>query len=191
VYPERRGSASRETREVRIYVEVNLDREGYSVKTPYRFFTHMLETMAHHGGIGVVVEAEGDLGHHVIEDTGIALGEALSAALGDRRGIKRYGYALIPMDDALVAVAIDLVKRPYSSVGLDLGGWYIEDVEGSLLEHFLRSMSYSGAFTLHAMKLRGEDPHHIAEACFKALGIALSEASSRSSRSAISVKGVA
>jgi imidazoleglycerol-phosphate dehydratase len=188
---ERIGKSARETREVRIYVEVSLDREGYRVRTPYRFFTHLLETMAHHGGLGITVEAEGDMMHHVIEDAGIAIGEALSMALGDRDGIRRFGYALIPMDDALVAVAIDLVRRPYSEIRLGLRGAYIEDIEGSLIEHFLRSMSYSGFFTLHALKIYGEDLHHIAEACFKALGISLSQAISRTRRGSISVKGVA
>ncbi|MEM1611204.1 MAG: imidazoleglycerol-phosphate dehydratase [Sulfolobales archaeon] len=188
---ERIGKSVRETREVRIYVEVNLDREGYRVRTPYRFFTHLLETLAHHSGIGISIDAEGDMAHHVIEDTGIAFGEALSTALGDRAGIRRFGYALIPMDDALVAVAIDLVRRPYSEIKLGLRGVYIEDIEGSLIEHFLRSTSYSGSFTLHALKIYGEDPHHIAEACFKALGISLSQATSRSERGSISVKGVA
>ncbi|MDT7888294.1 MAG: imidazoleglycerol-phosphate dehydratase [Desulfurococcales archaeon] len=191
MYTERIGRAARETREVKIYVEINLDGKSYRVRTPYRFFTHILETMAHHGGIGLSVEAEGDMSHHVIEDTGIALGEALAIALGDRRGIKRFGYALIPMDDALVAVAIDLARRPYSSISLGLRGSYIEDIDGSLIEHFLRSMSSSGYFTMHAVKLAGEDPHHIAEACFKALGVSLSQASSRSSGEIISVKGVA
>lgn len=185
------GRSYRETREVRISVEIDLDAPGYSVKTPYRFFTHMLESMAHHGQIGLRIEAAGDLEHHVIEDTGIALGEAISKALGDRVGIRRYGYALIPMDDALVAVAIDLVRRAYSRVSLDLGGFRVEDVEGRNLEHFLRSLSFSGVFTLHALKIYGEDPHHIAEACFKALGISLKQASGLSGGGVISSKGVA
>ncbi|MEM2204430.1 MAG: imidazoleglycerol-phosphate dehydratase [Sulfolobales archaeon] len=185
------GRSYRETREVRISVEVDLDTPGYSVKTPYRFLTHMLETMAHHGGIGVRVEATGDLEHHVIEDVGITLGDAISKALGDRVGIRRFGYALIPMDDALVAVAIDLVRRTYSRISLDLSGSRIEDVDGRNIEHFLRSMSSSGVFTLHALKIYGEDPHHIAEACFKALGVSLKQASELTGGGVISSKGVA
>ncbi len=184
------GRSYRETREVKISVEIDLDSPGYSVKTPHRFFTHMLETMAHHGEIGLRVEATGDLEHHIVEDTGIALGEALSKALGDRAGIKRYGYALIPMDDALVAVAVDLVRRAYSRISLGLESTRIEDIDGRNIEHFLRSLSSSGVFTLHALKIYGEDPHHIAEACFKALGLSVKQAS-EPGRASISTKGVA
>ncbi len=185
------GRSYRETREVRISVEINLDSQGYSVKTPYRFFTHMLETMAHHGRIGLTVDAAGDLEHHVIEDTGIALGDAISKALGDRVGIRRYGYALIPMDEALVAVSIDLVRRSYSRIGLGLGKARVEDIDGRNIEHFLRSVSSTGIFTLHVIKIYGEDPHHVAEACFKALGISLKQASEPIGGGAISSKGVA
>mgnify|MGYP000014698282 CR=1 FL=1 len=185
------GRAVRETREVKIYVEVNLDAPGYDIRTPYRFLTHMLETMAHHGVLGLRVDASGDMSHHVVEDTGIAIGEALSHALGDRAGIGRFGYAIIPMDDALVMVSIDLIRRPYSVIDLGLDGSYIEDLEGSLIEHLLRSMSLSGLFTLHAKRIHGEDPHHIAEACFKALGVSLKEAVKPTGRESISVKGVA
>lgn len=185
------GRSYRETRETRISVEIDLDGSGYSVRTPYRFFTHMLETMAHHGRIGLRVEAEGDLEHHVVEDTGIALGDAISRALGERVGIRRFGYALIPMDDALVALAVDLVRRAYSRIGLGLEEARIEDIDGRNIEHFLRSMSSSGVFTLHAIKIYGEDPHHIAEACFKALGIAIKQASEPSDGRPISSKGVA
>lgn len=187
----RRGLSRRETREVRISVELGLDEQGYSVRTPYRFFTHMLETMAHHGSFSLRVEAEGDMAHHVVEDTGIAFGEALSTALGDRQGIRRFGHSAIPMDDALVLVSVDLVKRPYHRIELGLGGRLVEDLEGGLLEHFLRSASLHGLFTLHVKRIWGEDPHHLAEACFKALGASLGEASKPLPGRGVSTKGVA
>lgn len=136
----------------------------------------MLSTFALFSGCGLRIRARGDLVHHMVEDTGIALGNALSQALGDRRDIERFGYAVVPMDDALVMVSIDLVRRPYVSVDLGLDGVMIEDLEGGLIDHFYRSLAYYTPFTLHIARLRGRDPHHIAEASFKSFAIAISQA---------------
>lgn len=186
---QRRARIERKTREVDIVVEIDLDRAGYSVETPSVFLTHLLETMAHHGGLELRVRASGNMAHHVVEDTGRALGEALDRALTDRAGIRRFGHAVIPMDDALVLVAVDLVKRPYSVVKLELRGYTIEGLEGTLVEHFLETLALWGRFTLHVVKLSGRDPHHVAEAAFKGLGIALREASRLVGESVSSVKG--
>lgn len=185
----RRARVLRKTKEVSISVEVNLDEPGYSIASPYPMLNHLLEAMAYHGSLGLKVEASGDVRHHVIEDLGIALGEALDKALGARAGIARFAHAIVPMDDALVLVSLDLVRRPYISISLGLRGSSIDGIEGELVEHMLRSMAVWGKFTLHVMKLRGEDAHHIAEAVFKALGLCLKSASRVVGEAVPSTKG--
>lgn len=187
---QRKARVSRRTRETSVEVELDLDGSGYEVSTPYAILTHLLESMAHHGGIGLRVEASGDMAHHVFEDTGIALGEALDRALGDRAGVRRFGYAVVPMDEALVLVSLDLVRRPRPVIDLRLRGSMLEGVDGGLVEHMLESFATWGRFTLHVLRLRGEDSHHVAEAVFKALGLALRDASRLEERGGVpSTKG--
>ncbi len=179
----RRGRAvslSRETLETRVEVELRLDGAGEArVETGVPFLDHLLAQLARHSGFDLRVRARGDLSlgvHHVVEDTALALGEALAAALEEREGMRRFGHALVPMDEALVEVALDLSGRPYALFRgeipwADLGGF-----EPGLLEHFLRSLASASRSTLHVRVVEPGLPHHLAEACFKALGRALSEA---------------
>jgi imidazoleglycerol-phosphate dehydratase len=154
----------RETRETRI--QVNLDPAGgpVSVETTVPFLDHMMVTLARYAGIGLAVRATGDLRHHLVEDVGIAVGMAVAeAATGPRA---RYGHAVIPMDDALVECALDLGGRP----------WYEGPVPSGLYDHWMRSFSDHARATLHVVVRRGRDRHHVVEAAFKALGVALAQA---------------
>lgn len=151
----------------------------------YSFFDHLLAQLARHGLLDLEIQAEGDLevdNHHTIEDIGICLGQAVKQALGDKAGINRYGHTLIPMDEALVQVVLDLSGRPYLAYNLDLAPGRIGSLETELLEEFLRAFVNHGALTLHVQKLAGRNGHHIAEALFKALGRAIREAASRDPR---------
>ena len=143
------------------------------------FLDHMLELFAHHGRFDLTVKATGDLdvdGHHTVEDIGLALGQALKEALGDKRGILRYGSFLLPMDEALVMVALDLSGRPYLVHDLQLAGVRIGDFDGDLTAHFLRSLATQAGMTLHVRLLAGSDAHHIVEAVFKGVARALAQA---------------
>jgi imidazoleglycerol-phosphate dehydratase len=139
----------------------------------------MLDLFAHHGGFDLVVKAKGDLevdGHHTVEDVGLALGQALREALGERRGVRRFGSALVPMDEALAMVAVDLSGRPFLHFDLDLAGVRIGEFDADLAGHFFRSVVNAAAVTLHVRLLSGTDPHHIVEAVFKGCARALAEA---------------
>mgnify|MGYP001772705164 CR=1 FL=1 len=182
----RRAEVTRETKETRITVELNLDGSGQAeVELDEPFFRHMLITLAKFSEIDVKMTAKGDLPHHTIEDIGITLGYAIDKAL-ERESIKRYGYAVIPMDDALVLCSVDLVRRPYFSYNLNLQS--NAEFEPFLVEHFFRSLAYSIPMTLHLYQLNGRDPHHIAEAAFKSFGLSLKQAAEVSQNS-MSVKG--
>jgi imidazoleglycerol-phosphate dehydratase len=153
----------RETRETRI--TLSLERHGDSrIVTDSRFLTHMLETLARYGAFSLCVEATGDLRHHLIEDVAIALGEAVRAMAADP--VARFGDSTIPMDDALVHVSLDLGGRPY----------YRGPLPNSLYDHWMRSFSDNARATLHVRRIRGSDRHHVIEAAFKALGVALRQA---------------
>jgi len=170
----RRALVKRETRETSVSVELNLDGTGScEANTPFSFFNHMLSQLAFHGLMDLRVTASGDLSHHVIEDTGIALGEALKRSLEGEGNIARYGYAIIPMDDALVLVSLDLGGRAYPSIVLGFRREVIDDTPTEDLVHFLRSFAVSARMNLHAYRLMGENDHHVAEAVFKALGLSL------------------
>ena len=171
---------SRETLETRI--EVCVERGNGSLKgsTGIPFFDHMLETLVRYARLDVSIDVEERKkvdDHHIVEDAGIALGRALDALLGDRRGLQRFGWALIPMDDALAYAAVDLARRPYVVLkGLE---WRRHEIGGLALEniaHFLRTLALEARFTLHAGIVYGENEHHKAEALFKAVGWALREA---------------
>lgn len=181
----------RRTKETDVTVKVNLDGKGNaSVKTGIKFLDHMLSSLAKHGYLDLDVRATGDLSHHIVEDVAITLGQALDKALGDRKGIARMGWAAVPMDEALVLLALDLSGRAYAEISLELKGKKIEDMSADLLEHFLDSLAKNGRFNLHVLVLRGKNDHHKVEAVFKALGISLREAVKQMGEGVPSTKGV-
>ncbi len=176
----RRASLTRKTAETDISVEINLDGTGqYDNRTGVGFFDHMLDQLARHALIDMTIRAVGDLhidDHHTVEDTGIALGQALSEAMGDKRGIRRYGACLLPMDDALVRAALDLSGRPYLVWNVDLPTDKIGQFDTELVREFFQAFSTHGGITLHVDQLHGLNSHHIAEAVFKAVARALRDA---------------
>jgi len=177
---ERVADVTRETRETRVTVRVNLDGTGqYEVSTGVPFLDHMLSQVAVHGLMDLTILAQGDVqvdDHHTVEDVGIVLGQALRRALGDGSGLVRYGSALIPMDEALALVAVDLSGRPYLAYDVRFGQELIGRFEAQLLEEFLRALTVHAGITLHVRLLAGRNSHHMAEAMFKGLGRALREA---------------
>lgn len=173
----RTSKITRETAETNVSVEVNLDGTGnYDNQTGVGFFDHMLDQLARHSLIDMVVRATGDQhvdDHHTVEDVGIALGQALVEALGDKRGINRYGDCLLAMDDAQVRCALDLSARPFMICNLDLPTAKIGNFDTELVREFFQALSTHGGITLHIDKLHGFNSHHIVEAAFKALARAL------------------
>ena len=176
----RKAEISRDTSETRIAVSVNLDGAGsYDVKTGIGFFDHMLEQLARHALIDLSVRATGDLhidDHHTVEDVGIALGRAVAQAVGDKRGITRYGSCLLPMDDTLVRAALDLSGRPYLVWKLDFTAEKIGTFDTELVREFFNAFAMQGGITMHVECLDGINAHHIAEAAFKAVARALRDA---------------
>ena len=176
----RNATVTRTTAETDISVEIDLDGTGtYDNDTGVGFFDHMLDQLAGHSLIDMTVRAKGDLhidDHHTVEDTGIALGQALAKALGDKRGIRRYGSCLLPMDDALVRAALDLSGRPFLVWNLVLPTPRIGTFDTELVREFFQAFSTHGGITLHVDALHGINSHHIAEAAFKAVARALREA---------------
>ncbi|MCR9111024.1 imidazoleglycerol-phosphate dehydratase HisB [Marivita sp. XM-24bin2] len=176
----RSATVTRNTAETKITVEVNLDGTGsYDNQTGVGFFDHMLDQLARHSLIDMVVRCEGDLhidDHHSVEDVGIALGQALTQAMGDKRGIVRYGSCLLPMDDALVRAALDLSARPFLVWNVDLPTAKIGTFDTELVREFFQAFSTHGGITLHVDMLHGINSHHIAEAAFKAVARALRDA---------------
>jgi len=176
----RTARVTRETRETRIEVEVDLDGTGRStIETPLPFLSHMVEQLARHGGLDLVVRAKGDVeidGHHTTEDLGIVLGRAVLEALGDRKGIRRYGSATLPMDEALVTVALDLSGRPFFVYRVPLPKAKIGEFDAELAEVFFEAFARSAQANLHIRLLDGQNLHHIVEISFKALARALREA---------------
>ncbi len=158
-------------------MSVTLEGTGKSgAKTGIRFLDHMLGSLAIHGLMDLKVRAEGDLQHHTVEDVAIALGKALSKALGDRAGIRRFGFSIVPMDDALALAAVDLVRRPYSSVNLKIERPMLEDAPREDLEHFFASMATALEATIHVRILEGRNDHHKFEAAIKAFALSLRDA---------------
>ena len=176
----RSASISRKTAETDISVEINLDGTGvYDNETGIGFFDHMLDQLARHALIDMKIRAKGDLhidDHHTVEDTGIALGQALTEALGDKRGIRRYGSCLLPMDDAQVRTALDLSARPYLIWNVALPTAQIGTFDTELVREFFQALSTHGGITLHVDMIHGINSHHIAEAAFKSVARALREA---------------
>ncbi|MGB2202574.1 MAG: imidazoleglycerol-phosphate dehydratase HisB [Pseudooceanicola atlanticus] len=176
----RSAEISRHTAETEIKVSVDLDGTGrYDMQTGIGFFDHMLDQLARHSLIDMTVTCKGDThidDHHSVEDCGIALGQALTKALGDKRGIRRYGSCLLPMDDALVRAALDLSGRPFLVWDVDLPTDKIGTFDTELVREFFQALSTHGGITLHVSALAGLNSHHIAEAAFKAVARALREA---------------
>jgi len=187
----RRATVQRNTKETRIRVEVDLDRTAEpQTHTGLPFFDHMLEQIGKHGGFALSVQAEGDLHideHHTIEDTGLALGQALREALGDKRGIGRYGFTL-PMDETLASAALDFSGRPYFVFEGEFKRERVGDMPTELVPHFFRSLCDALGLNLH-LSVRGDNDHHKVEACFKALARALRQALPRQGTALPSTKG--
>lgn len=170
----RRAQVERKTSETAISLELSLDGQGQSqIATGIPFFDHMLTLMARHGMLDISLQAAGDLEvdqHHTVEDIGLTLGKALKEALGDKAGINRYGWCLLPMDESLCLAALDLSGRPHLSYRAEMPGQLISDFDPSTLEEFLKALVNEGGMTLHLQVLAGENPHHVIESIFKALG---------------------
>lgn len=179
----RAATVSRQTKETTIDVSLVLDGSGRSTaETGIPFFDHMLEQLGKHAGFDLEVRARGDLevdAHHTVEDVGIAVGEAIARSLGDKHGIRRFGSALVPLDEALVQVALDLSARPFLAHNVDAQAETIGAYDTRLTEEFVRALVQAAGATLHVILLAGKNPHHIVEAEFKALAKALGEAVAR------------
>lgn len=173
----REAKLARKTRETDIKLSLQLDGKGQSsISTGIGFFDHMLTGFARHGLFNLDIKVEGDLqvdGHHTVEDTGIVLGTAIKEAAGDKKGMQRYGYFILPMDDALVLCSIDFSGRPYLNFDMDFPTEKCGYFENELMKEFFYAISYSAGMNIHIKKLAGENSHHIAEATFKAFAKAL------------------
>jgi len=175
----RAASVERSTKETEIRLSLDLDGGDAQIATGVGFLDHMLELLARHGRLGLVVEASGDLetgAHHTVEDVGIALGQALDRALGDRAGIRRYADRSVPMDEALASCAIDISGRPFCRFAAELPPVSIAGFDTELAEEFFRAVATNAKLTLHIEARYGTNAHHLIEACFKAFARALREA---------------
>ncbi|MCD7836171.1 MAG: imidazoleglycerol-phosphate dehydratase HisB [Lachnospiraceae bacterium] len=174
---ERRAEIRRTTKETAISAALNIDGAGKSnISTGIGFFDHMLEGFSKHGFFDLDFIAEGDLivdGHHTVEDSGIVLGSAIKEAVGDKKGIARYGYFILPMDDALALCAVDLCGRPYLSFECEFNTNRVGDLDTELVREFFYAVSYSAAMNLHIKLLAGTNAHHMIEAIFKSFAKAL------------------
>jgi len=176
----RKAKISRKTKETSIAVEVNIDGKGqYKIDTGIGFLNHMLEQLSKHSLMDISVKAKGDTHidlHHTTEDTGIAIGEAISKAAGNRKGIKRYAHALIPMDETLTRVAIDVSNRPYLIWKVDLKVERLGEMDTELFKEWFQAFSQAAGITLHIENIYGENSHHKIESCFKGLARSLKDA---------------
>lgn len=192
---DRTASVKRTTKETQIIMDLNLDGKGVGkISTGIGFFDHMLEGFTKHGFFDMELTVNGDLhvdGHHTVEDTGIVLGQAIKEAIGDKKGIKRYGQFILPMDDALVLCAIDLCGRPYLNFDAQFPVERVGYLETELIQEFFYAISYSAGMNLHMKVLDGRNAHHIIEAMFKAFAKALDTATSFDERivDVLSTKG--
>ncbi len=186
----RKAQLERETKETTIKLTLDLDGSGQaSLNTGIPFFEHMLNLWARHGLFDLYIDARGDLevdAHHLVEDIGITLGEAFRKALTSKEGIKRYGFFILPMDEALVMVSLDLSHRPHLVYNVDIPAQKVGEFDTELLEEFLRAFTHEARITLHVKLIHGNNSHHIMEAVFKALGKSLDQALEEDNR----VKGV-
>ena len=192
MYMARTATINRRTNETDVALTLSLDGGAAEISTGIGFFDHMLAQLARHGGFGITLKCLGDLevdGHHTAEDTGLALGEALRAALGDKRGIERYGQAVIPMDEALALCAVDLSGRPCLRYSAEIPAGRVGDFDTELVREFMQAFCNSGMFALHIRQLDGVNSHHIIEAMFKALARALKAAVAVTGEDLPSTKG--
>lgn len=190
----RKASVERRTGETSVSVSIDLDGTGvYSIDTGLAFFDHMLSLFARHGRFDLEAGAKGDLevdGHHTVEDVGIVTGQAVLRALGDKAGIRRYGAAFVPMDEALVRAVVDISGRPFTVFDVKFPCRKSEEFNTGLVEEFMRAFAVESRSALHIKLLYGKNGHHIAEAAFKALGVAVGEAVKADARLGIpSTKG--
>lgn len=187
----REAKVARKTTETDIEVALNLDGTGkYAIQTGIGFLDHMLEILARHSLIDLKVRAEGDLHidfHHTTEDTGIAIGDAVHKALGDRRGIRRYASSMIPMDETLSRVSIDVSDRPYLIWKVDFSKPKLGEMDTELFKEWFQAFAQNARITLHVENIYGENNHHIVESCFKALARALRDATETDPRAADSI----
>ncbi len=183
----RTASLERKTRETNISLSLDLDGQGKSqVSTGNGMLDHLVSQLSRHGLFDITLQVEGDLEvgwHHMVEDAGICLGRAFREAMGDGRGIHRMGHALVPLDESLAQVAVDLSGRGYASVECGLSGQMVETLPGEMVEHFLESFALEAKFNLHVKVLAGQNGHHKAECVFKALAKSLRRALERDERS--------
>jgi len=183
----------RETKETKVEIFLDIDKKGdVKVSTPVNFFNHMLSTMLYYMNSTATIIAEDKQGyddHHIVEDVAITLGEAFKEALGDKRGIRRFSHQIIPMDEALVLIAVDISGRGVSNVELNLEREEIGGLATENVFHFFQSFSYNSGVNLHIIQIRGRNTHHIIEASFKGLGLALYEASRIIYEETFSLKG--
>jgi len=186
----------RETRETQIRLELALDGTGKAaIHSPIPFLNHMLELMTHHGNLNLSIKAQGDIEvgfHHCVEDIGLCLGEAFNRCWGDLKGVQRYGSILLPMDEALVLVALDLSKRPHLSYDWKTRKVRVEGFDTALIKEFFQALVNRAGMTLHLKVLSGENIHHIIEAMFKGFGRALNQATryQRGLKAVPSTKGI-
>lgn len=177
---ERIAKVNRKTGETDITIELKLDGSGKTdISTGIGFLDHMLDSFARHGLFDLTVKAVGDLevdSHHLIEDTGIVLGEAIKQAVGDKKGINRYGFFTLPMDEALVLSAVDLSGRPYLVFDVEFSTETMGDYDTQMVKEFFYALSYSAGMNLHLKQFCGSNDHHICEACYKAFSKALCQA---------------
>ncbi|MDE5577843.1 MAG: imidazoleglycerol-phosphate dehydratase HisB [Oscillospiraceae bacterium] len=189
----RTAEINRKTKETDITVKLDLDGGNVDISTGIGFFDHMLTAFAVHGGIGLTVKAVGDLqvdGHHTVEDVGIVLGKAFKEAIGDMKGIARYGTAFIPMDEALGFASIDISGRPFLVFNAEFSDDRIGEFDTCLAEEFFRAFAFNAGVTLHLKCEYGKNDHHIAEALFKAAAHAVKAAKAVSGSEILSTKGV-
>ncbi len=189
----RRAVVGRKTKETEITVALELEGGDVCVNTGVGFFDHMLTALGFYAGFGLEISAQGDLyvdAHHTVEDVGIVLGQALAQALGDKAGIARFGAAFVPMDESLSRVVLDISSRPYLVYNAVMPQERIGDYDSCLTEEFFRALAVHGGLTLHAAGLYGSNAHHLTEAMFKALGLALKQAVAVTGQGTTSTKGV-
>jgi imidazoleglycerol-phosphate dehydratase len=187
----RSSTVARKTRETEIKVSLVVDGEGkYKIDTGISFFDHMLASLAKHGYFDLEVSARGDNEHHVVEDVAIALGQAFREALGNKRGIRRFGFSIVPMDDVLILTSVDISGRSYCVNGVKFRRKKIEDLSSEMISHFLETFSSEFKINLHTRVLEGKNEHHKAEALFKSLALSLKQACSIEGKNIPSTKGV-
>ena len=190
---ERKACIQRDTKETKISLSLNLDGGQVQISTGIGFFDHMLTAFGFYAGIGLEIKVEGDLyvdGHHTVEDTGIVLGQAIREALRDKKGIRRFGSAYVPMDEALTFTALDFSNRPYLVFDAEMPQERIGEYDSCLTLEFMRAVAFNAGITLHQKCFYGVNAHHITEGLFKSFGLAVKDAIKIEGDSVTSTKGV-